>query len=616
MHTNGNLRQTNALALARRIGDKLIRDTPFRYRLEVASNHRVFDRMHFVDFGRTFGLERPAVAYAWTQLTVTEAEELAVQVEHNDGCKIWLNGAVVYGNSGERKINLHFDERSIEMSHALTLSLKRGANTLLIKSETRGGEWRVYLQPPSAKGAVVNGVQHAEIGLRGVPDVDEKISALTNWLVIGPFENARHDLDEVHAPEKEFVFGQMYPGLGAPVTWTIPKIEILGAMIDPAPWGTNYQWNYHNGGTAWAMQILAAASGEKKYADYANQFCDYHLEGIPFVRHQVKTLNRLDSANHFIIDTPLLDFTLAPSLPFIHRLRMEKQFPHREHYAEWIARILKYAREEQIRLPGHGIFTRTTPVKYTTWVDDMFMGIPFLVQAALHAKDEVARKFFFDDAAHQVLEFNSQVWDAEANLYMHARFSDNPVKLPHWSRCNGWAIWAMSEVLLHLPPNHGNYSAIRAQFRQHAAALAKLQAADGFWFNVLDRPDSAKEVSGTAIFVMAMARGVRHGWLAAEQFEPVVRRGWAALETQIEADGTVHGICMGTMCTEEVNYYIERPFYDNDTHGLFAVLFAGIEVHSLLHDDAGRNGGAKNSVNGAAEKIVEHVLPPSERIAI
>jgi hypothetical protein len=43
---------------------------------------------------------------------------------------------------------------------------------------------------------------------------------------------------------------------------------------------------------------------------------------------------------------------------------------------------------------------------------------------------------------------------------------------------------------------------------------------------------------------------------------------------------------MGTMCTEDVNYYVNRPFYDNDTHGLFAVLFAGIEVERLLVDES------------------------------
>jgi unsaturated rhamnogalacturonyl hydrolase len=565
------------LEAARLIGDKLIRDTPFAYRLEVAPNHPVFDRMHCVDFGRTFGLGKPAVAYAWTRLTATKAGKIKLQIEHNDSCKIWLNGKKVYSLTGARKINLRRDERSFEMSQEFTADLRAGANTLLIKSETRGREWRVYLQPPSDKGAVVNGAAHPKIGLGGVPNVDEKIASLTNWLVIGPFAPSTKPLP----PEKEFVFGKMYQGVSAPVTWTIPKIEILGGLIDPLPWGTNYNWNYHNGGTAWAMQLLAEATGENKFADYANRFCDFHLEGIPFVEHQVKTLNAVESANHWIIETPLLDFTLAPSLPFIHRLIAEKKFPNRAAYKKWISRMLTYARKEQIRLPRSGIYTRTTPVKFTTWVDDMFMGIPFLVQAALFSKDKKLRAEFFDDAANQTLAFNTEVWDTEVRLYMHAHYSGNPAKLPHWSRCNGWAIWAMSEVLTHLPAAHPQRGAILKHFQTHANSLLGFQNAHGFWPNVLDRPDSRNEVSGTAIFVMAFARGVRQGWLDRETFLPAIERGWAALDSRIENDGTVHDICAGTMCTEDVEYYVARPFYKNDTHGLFAVLFAAMEVARL-----------------------------------
>ena len=588
----------NPLNAARLIGDKLIRETPFAYRLEVARNHRVFDRMHCVDFGRTFGLGRPAAAYAWTRLTVPAAMTVKIQIEHSDGCKIWLNGREVCHRPGDRKLNLRRDERSFEMSHEFEAALQRGANTLLIKSETSGGEWRVYLQPPSHKGAVVNGVAHPEIGLRGVPNVDDKIAELTNWLVIGPFENRHRDLSGVLPPEEQLVFGRMYPGLDGPVTWTIPKVEILGGMIDPLPWGTNYHWNYHNGGVAWAMQCLAEASGELKYAHYANRFCDFHLEGIPFVEHQVKTLSAVESANHWIVDTPLLDFTLAPSLPFVHRLRTEPQFARRPDYEQWVARMMHYARHEQIRLPGAGIYTRTTPVKYTTWVDDMFMGIPFLVQAARYAADPDLRRSLLDDAANQTVGFNSQVWDPEAGLYMHAHYSDNPVKLPHWSRCNGWAIWAMSEVLLHLPATHPRHAAILQHFQGFAANLLRLQTAEGFWLNVLDRPDSAPEVSGTAIFVMALARGVAHGWLPEAVYHPAVVRGWDALATRIDPDGTVHDICAGTMCTEDEEYYVRRPFYDNDTHGLFAVIFAALELHRL-----GGSGSARGQRAGDAAKL-------------
>lgn len=576
------------LKTVRRIGDKLIRDTPFEYRLEVKPVVHSLDRMHCVDFGRTFGLGRPAIAYAWTCLTSTTERILTLQVEHNDGCVIWLNGEVVYHQTGDRDIHLRFDERSIGMSHQVELHLRAGDNSLLVKSETRGKQWAFFMQPPATNGAVLEETgDHPQISLSGVANIDEKVADLSNWLLAGPFDNpaseeVRIGIGIPYPPERGIAFGRMFPGLNGPITWTIPKVEVLGGMIDPLPWGTNYSWNYHNGGVAWAMQELSALSGDPCYADYASRFCDFHLDGIPFVEHQVKTLHAVDSANHFIIDTPLLDFTLAPSLPFINRLRHDRDFPDRPLYLEWVERMICYARDEQVRLPGHGIFTRTTPVKYTTWVDDMFMGIPFLVQAALFSSDPVESKAFMDDAAHQVLEFNTQVWDDDAELYVHARYHGNPAKLPHWSRCNGWASWAMSEVLAHLPQSHPNFPVILAHFQRHCTSLLEFQHEGGLWTNVLDRPDSALEVSGSAIFVMTMARGVIHGWLDESNFRPAVIKGWSALESRIDSDGTVRDICMGTMCTEDVEYYVKRPFYDNDTHGLFAVLFAGIEVERML----------------------------------
>ena len=113
-------------------------------------------------------------------------------------------------------------------------------------------------------------------------------------------------------------------------------------------------------------------------------------------------------------------------------------------------------------------------------------------------------------------------------------------------------------------------------------SIVKYQNKNGFWYNVIDRNDSPEEVSGTAIFTMAIARGVSYGWLDAKKYKPVVMAGWNALKTQIEPNGTVHKICVGTMCSEDVNYYINRPFYDDDTHGLFAVIFAGIDVDRML----------------------------------
>lgn len=579
---------SDPLEVVKLIGDKLVHDTPFKYRLTLRESNSRFNGLHFVDFGRTFGVDKPAVAYAYTQLTSDNARELTVQTAHNDGCKIWVNGQLCYEKQGKHTLEIRFEERSVEMTDEFKIRLKKGENNLLIKSETYGNEWVVYLQPPSLKGAVVSAtVNYPEIGLKSVKHMDQKIAQLTDWLVIGPFENSNgNGLETVYAPERELVLGKMYQGATSPITWTIPKVEVLGDLIDPLPWGTNYTWNYHNGGVAWAMQNLAEVTSEAKYNQYATDFCDFHINSAPFVNYQVKTLRAVNSTGSQFLFSPLLDFTLAPALPFIYKLRKENSFTNREAYVVYIDRMLKYARDEQVRLPGSNIYTRLTPEKYTTWVDDMFMGIPFLIQAAQYAGSPEEKELFLDDAANQAVRFNDQVWDREARLYVHAKYSEKDVKLPHWSRANGWGIWATTEVLKILPKNHPNYKIILAHFREHVDALVALQNRNGFWLQVLDRPDSREEVSGTAIFTMAIARGITNGWLSEKKYKLPAIKGWEALKTQIEPNGTVHNICYGTMCSEDVNYYLNRPFYDNDTHGLFAVLFAGIEMHKLI---AGKN---------------------------
>lgn len=570
-----------ALDVACLIGDKLVRETPFAYKLELESNNNVFNDIQMVDFGRNFPVAETAVAYAYTQLTVSEDREFTIQLAHNDACKIWLNGQEVYKKDGDRELEFLYEERSIELPFRVALKLKKGINSFLIKSVSKREKWQVYLQPPTMKGAVVKDISYPNIGLNQMERVDKNIAAVTNWLIIGPF-SGEDGFNTIYPPEKNQEFGFMYPGLNGPITWTIPKIDVIGNLIDSKSWGTNYHWNYHNGGLAWAMKVLSEMTGKTKYGKYADEFCDFQLRSVPFISYEKNVLGKDNVPNGLLTNTPLLDFKLAPSLPFIYRLRKEASFVNRAEYLSFIDSMLVYAKEKQIRLPGYSLFTRVTPQKYTTWVDDMFMGIPFLIQAALFSNTDADREYYFNDAANQILDFNKIVWDETADLYVHARYSDSDKKMPHWSRANGWGMWAMSEVLLYLPENHPHYREILKHFRKHAKSLIRYQNERGFWPNVVDYPESRDEVSGTAIFVMAMARGIREKWLDRKIYQPVVEKAWNAIKTQIDKNGTVYNICYGTMCTDDVNYYINRPFYEDDTHGLFAVLFAAMEIHKLV----------------------------------
>lgn len=566
------------IEVAKRIGDRLIRHTTFQYRLVLPQLTDDFaDGMQVVDFGRTFG--RPpssdASAWAFTHLVAEANGDYPVQIDHSGTCRLWLNGTKVYEATVDTAPRLTIDERSVELSRRTVLSLREGVNTLLVECtpSTDDGGWMVYLQTEPNKMRVQQESQpKVNIGLKTVVNVDPAVSALSHWLVCGPLPFGQT------AVPTNIIPGAMYVDTnGRHTTWTIPKTEVLVDVIDPAPWGTPYNWNYHNGGTAWAMQQLSLLTGLKRYDDYAMRFCQFHLDSRDLIAYEVDGLHAFNCTNHHLHQTPLLDFTLAPSLPFVYRLTLPGADTIGTEWRKWVNEMLDYS-HRQIRLPGRKAFTRTTPEEYTTWVDDMFMGIPFLVHAARYTGDNS----YMDDAVNQVTDFNREVWDTNARLYMHAHYSQRPeVKLPHWSRANGWGLWAITEVLTYLPHGDRRREALLNHYRQHVAQLVKYQAANGFWYNVLEYPESRSEVSATAIFTLAIARGIRMGWLPAKTYRPVVEHAWQAIASQVDADGTVHNICYGTMCSEDVNYYINRPFYDNDTHGLFAVLFAAMEMELL-----------------------------------
>jgi len=93
------------------IGEKLIRDTPFKFRLEVSKPVPDLSTLQCVDFGRAFSLGKQAVALAYTQINSELEQKFDVEIEHNDGCRIWLNNELIYSQNGEKAIRLNFDER-------------------------------------------------------------------------------------------------------------------------------------------------------------------------------------------------------------------------------------------------------------------------------------------------------------------------------------------------------------------------------------------------------------------------------------------------------------------------------------------------------------------------
>jgi unsaturated rhamnogalacturonyl hydrolase len=238
--------------------------------------------------------------------------------------------------------------------------------------------------------------------------------------------------------------------------------------------------------------------------------------------------------------------------------------------------VFDYVVNGQERLPD-GTFCRPEPEDGTVWADDLFMSVPFLLRMARIK----GNRALYDEVARQVIRFNGYLCDPGSGLYFHGWYSQRQVNSPvRWGRANGWIAWATSEALLLMPRDHPEYGRIMEIFRGHMKALAGCQDPSGMWHQVLDHPETYPETSCTAMFTLAMARGVRMGWLEEKYMENALR-GWAALQEKIGPDGTVSDICRGTGIGENVDFYEQRDRFDHDPRGLGAMLTAGCEIHLL-----------------------------------
>jgi rhamnogalacturonyl hydrolase YesR len=97
------------------------------------------------------------------------------------------------------------------------------------------------------------------------------------------------------------------------------------------------------------------------------------------------------------------------------------------------------------------------------------------------------------------------------------------------------------------------------------------------WHQLLDKEDSYEEITGTAMFVFGIAKGVKEGWLHPD-FIYVAEQGLKGMMRLISDQGDVKGICVGTGIMPSLAYYYNRPVQENDPMGEGPVLRALVEM--------------------------------------
>jgi rhamnogalacturonyl hydrolase YesR len=205
----------------------------------------------------------------------------------------------------------------------------------------------------------------------------------------------------------------------------------------------------------------------------------------------------------------------------------------------------------------------------------MYMTCVLLVRAARLSGDAS-----YHDLAARTLRHYAARLQRRDGLFVHSP------EAPHaWGRGNGFAALGLMEALTALPAEHPGRAAILAAYRAQMAALARAQGADGAWRQLVDRPESYREVTASAMTLAAMARGLRLGWLD-RTYERTVSRGWDSLSGRIADGGALAGVCTGTGAGPTRRYYYDRPaIFGADDRGGAMCLLAALEVHALRHPE-------------------------------
>jgi len=278
-------------------------------------------------------------------------------------------------------------------------------------------------------------------------------------------------------------------------------------------------------------------------------------------------------------------------------------FPLYRETGEQRYRLAMGSLREQLRhhpRTNEGGFWHKQIYPYQMWLDGIYMGSVFYAEYGA-TFDELEN---FDYVAFQFLTIEKHTRDPQTGLLYHAWDESRQMAWsnpdtgcsPHfWSRAIGWYVMAIVDALDVFPPDHPACPEFVAILERTLTAVSHYQdKATGLWWQILDQGNRAGnylEASGTSMFVYAIAKGVRNGYLD-KKWLSVANRAFAGLLTHlvtIDDKGLVdlNGICstagLGGVPYRDgsFEYYVNEPIITNDLHGIGALLNAAVQFELI-----------------------------------
>ncbi|MCU1323562.1 MAG: glycosyl hydrolase family 88 [Acidobacteriaceae bacterium] len=231
------------------------------------------------------------------------------------------------------------------------------------------------------------------------------------------------------------------------------------------------------------------------------------------------------------------------------------------------------------------------------WLDGAYMAGPFRAGYAATFQE----KGDFDDIAKEFLLMDAKMRDPKTGLIRHGwdeskamPWADKTTGLSPevWARAMGWYCMALVDVLDWMPVDHPKRAELIKVLQRTMVPVVKYQdKATGLWWQVVDqgaRAGNYPEASASAMFVYALAKGARMGYLPMADMA-AAKRGWDGIQkkfvtTDAEGKTTLHGtVKVGGLGgspyrSGTYEYYIGEKTIDQDAKGVGAYLLAGSEI--------------------------------------